>query len=714
MNELRATACPLCEAMCGLRVRVQDGRVTEVRGDPEDVFSRGHLCPKAAALPDLHDDPDRVRQPLKRTATGWEPMSWDRAFDEIATRIVALQREHGADAMATYLGNPTIHNLGAMVFAPELVRAVGSRNRYSATSVDQLPQMLASYLVFGHQLLLPVPDVDRTDLLVILGGNPLASHGSLMSAPGIKKRLEAVQARGGRVVVIDPRRTETAAMADLHLAIRPGTDALLLAALVHEVLAHGPRLGHLAATVDGLDALREAVADFPPHAVAAATGLDAESIRSLARDLLATPRAAVYGRLGMCTQATGGAAAWLLLALNAVSGHLDTEGGAMFTQPAVDVLYQGGARAGSFGRWHSRVRGLPEFGGELPVAALAEEMLEPGRGQIRGLITFAGNPALSTPNGGQLDGALAGLDLFVAIDPYLTATARHAHYVLPPVSALQRPHYDLALHVLAVRNVARWSDAVLPTAPDERHDWQICAALTSRLLAARGAPVRRRAAARAMAALGPERIVDLGLRAGRHGGLRGLSVRRLRAARGGVDLGPLRPCLAERLPPGARRVDLAPAPFLADLPRLRALLAEPAPDLVLIGRRDVRNCNSWMHNVRRLAKGGDRCTLLMHPDDAATRGLADGAQVEVRSRVGRVEVPVELTDRIRRGVVSLPHGFGHGKAGTRLSVAAEKPGASVNDLTDHLSVDPVSGNAALSGVPVDVRLVAPVAPPRPA
>lgn len=704
MSDVRFSICPLCEAMCGLRLTVENGQVTQVRGDPEDPLSQGHLCPKAAALPDLHSDPDRLRHPIRRTESGWERVEWDRALDDIAERITAIQAEHGRDAVATYLGNPTVHNLGAMLYVPELVRAIRSRNRFSATSVDQLPQMLAAHQMFGHQLLMPIPDVDHTDLFVIFGANPVASNGSLMTAPGIKRRLKEV-ARRGRVVVFDPRRTETAEIATDHHFVRPGADGLVLMALICEAIAHRePDLGHLAGHVDGLDAVRKLASSFPAERVADRCGVPAPVIRQLARDLCETERAVVYGRVGVCTQAFGGLNSWLIVALNAVVGALDRRGGAMFTEPAVDSLYPPGNshRKGSFGRWTSRVRDLPEFGGELPVSVLAEEILTPGEGQIRALITFAGNPVLSTPNGRQLEQAVEGLDLMVCIDPFVNATTRHAHYVLPPVSPLARPHYDLAFHVLAIRNTARWADPVLDDDGDLRHDWEIAVGLARRIARLRGSSLRSRAMLRSMAALGPERQVDLGLRLGKHGGFGGLTLKRLRDQPHGIDLGPLQPCLLDRMPPGRTRVDLAPELFVSDVPRLEALLDEPVPELVLIGRRHLRSNNSWMQNSRRLTKGKPRCVLLVHPDDAAAREVADGERVQVRSRVGAVEVDVAVSDAVMPGVVCLPHGHGHERPGVQLAVARERPGVSSNDLTDDQDVDPVSGNAVLNGVPVEI------------
>ncbi|MCA9491667.1 MAG: molybdopterin-dependent oxidoreductase [Myxococcales bacterium] len=702
---MKPAICPLCEASCGLRVEVDGDRVTSVRGDPEDALSRGHLCPKAAALADLHADPDRLRHPLRRNAAGeLVRVGWEEALEEIADRLHGIRSAHGRDAVGLYLGNPNVHNLGMMTFGPNLWRELKTRNRTSATSVDQLPHQLAAHLMLGHQLLLPVPDVDRTDLLVLLGANPLVSNGSLWTVPDVRKRLDALRERGGRLVVVDPRRTETAVRADEHLPIAPGADAALLLALLHVIFAEGqPRLGHLAPLIDGLDAVREVVAAWPPERVADFTGIDAVTLRTLALRIADTPRAVVHGRFGASTQDFGGLVAWLVLVLNAVTGHLDTEGGAMFAEPAFDPIHAPlglGVGPGTFARWKSRVAGLPEFSGEPPVATLADEILEPGEGQVRAMVVWAGNPVLSTPNGARLERAFSGLDLLVCVGPMLDETARLAHFVLPPVAPLARPHYDVIFHLLAVRNTARYADPAVPPDGDLRQDWEIASHLTRGLARRRGASWKVRAQHRALAWLGPAGILDLGLRLGRHR----LSLRKLRKSPSGIDLGPLRPCLPERLAPG-RRVALAPAPMLADLDRLRAAVDAPRPDLVLIGRRELRSNNSWMHNAPRLMKGGDRCLLQVHPEDAARHGLVDGGRARVESRVGAVEVPVQVTDDVRPGVVCLPHGWGHARDGVRQRVAAAAGGVSVNDLTDERRIDALSGNAAFSGTPVTLRPV---------
>ena len=688
--------------MCGVLVEVDGRRVRAVRGDPDDPFSRGHVCPKAAALADLHDDPDRVRAPLVREGKTWREVAWEEALDRAAAGLARVRRRLGRDAVAVYYGNPVAHNLGLMTHLLPFTRALRTRNVYSASSADQLPQMLTALRMFGHFGLIPVPDVDRTDFFLILGANPLVSNGSLMSAPGMRRRLAAVRARGGRVVVVDPRRTETAAAADEHLAIRPGTDALLLAAMLHVVCAEQrTNLGRLAGRVKGLNALAELVAELPPERVAGRTGIPAPAIRRLATDFAAARRAAGYGRVGLCTQRHGTLAVWLLQALNVVTGRLDEEGGLLLTTPAVDgvgLLARLGFR-GTFDRWRGGALRLPEFTGELPVAALADEMEARGNGAVRALITVAGNPVLSAPNGRRLERALGSLEHVVAIDPYLNETTSHAHVVLPPAPPLARPHYDLALNVFAVRNVAKYAAPALPPAPGERHDWEILTGLAGRLFAP---PPLRTAAVRALAQLTPDRILDLLLRLGPHK----LSLTRLRGAPHGLDLGPLQPGrIASRVATADALIDLAPEDFVREA-RTRLLDEAERPtngDLTLIGRRQMLSNNSWLHNTPRLMQGRHRCTLLVHPDDAAPRGLATGDLAEVASEAGSVTVPVEVTDMVRPGVVSLPHGWGHDRDGIRLGVAGERPGASANDVTSERHLDTLSGNAAFSGLPVTVR-----------
>jgi len=709
MAELRLhfRACNLCEAMCGLRIEVEGERIRSIRGDPDDPFSRGFLCPKATALEDVNVDPDRLKHPLRRTGDGWTPIGWDEAFDEVVRRIGEIQARPGPGSVGIYLGNPNVHSLGALTHGLPLIRALRTRNRYSATSVDQLPHHLAATTMFGHMLLLPIPDIDRTQFFLALGANPLASNGSLMTAPGMPLRLKALRARGGRLVVVDPRRTETAEVAATHLFIRPGTDALLLTALVRTVLEEKlDRPGRLADFMDGLEQVRSAVAPFSPERVAGATGISAEQIRTLARDFARAESAVAYGRVGVSTQAYGGVGQWLIQVLNVITGNLDRPGGALFTLPAVNPL--GLAPRGGYARNRTRVRKLPSFGGEFPVAALAEEILTDGPGRIRALVVLGGNPVLSTPNGGQLEKALGTLELLVAVDPYLNETTRHAHLLLPPTTALEREHYDVVFHLLAVRNTAKWSPALFPPAPGAKHDWEIFQALTRRLRSRGKARLLRAPRAVADRLLTPRRLIDFGLRSGPYGmrSRHRLSVSRLEANPHGLDLGPLEPSLPGRLMTPGKRIQLAPELLVRDLARVESeLLASPRAgngELLLVGRRDLRSNNSWMHNSQRLVKGPERCTLLMHPDDARARGLAEGQTVQVRSRVGSVPVRLELTDAVMPGVVSLPHGWGHGRPGVQLRVANAHAGVSMNDLTDDQAVDALLGTAAFSGTPVRV------------
>lgn len=705
--------CHLCEAMCGLVIETRGGSILKIRGDEKDPLSRGHICPKAVALQDLHGDPDWLRRPLRRRGRDFEEISWDAAIDEAASRIHEVQRAHGRSAVAMYQGNPVVHNHGALIFGQLFARTLGSHSNFSATSVDQLPQMLAGFLMYGHQLLMPVPDIDRARHLLMLGANPLASNGSLMTAPGIRKRLVDLRARGGRVVLVDPRRTETAVLADVHLAIRPETDALFLLALIHTLFEEKlTRPGPLASFTDGIDEMERIAKDWSPEAVAGAVGLEAETIRKEAREFAASPGAVCYGRVGISTQSFGGLASWLMNAVNVITGNLDREGGFMFTKPAIDVVALA-ARAGlkgRFAKYRSRVRSAPDFGGEWPVATLGEEIETAGKGQIKALVTLGGNPVLSGPNGGRLERALSGLDFMVSIDPYVNETSRLAHLILPPASPLTRDHYDLVFHLLAVRNTARFSPALFDKPPDARHDWEILLGLADGLARKRGGGLGARLARGIMGRLGPRGVIGNLLRFGPYGpGLNpfggGVSLGRLEREVSGVDLGPLRPCLPERLHTVSKRIRLAPKEFVEDLPRLKAWMGDAAArraGLTLIGRRELRSNNSWMHNSERLMKGADRCTLLMHPKDASARALANGQTVRIASRSGQVLAPVEITDAMREGVVSLPHGFGHGRDGVRLTVARAHAGASFNDLADDLRTDTLCGTAAFSGTPVDV------------
>jgi len=752
--ELVHRTCPLCEAKCGLTVEVEreTRRVHTVRGDPQDPFSEGYLCPKGYGLKGLFEDPDRLRRPLRRDrASGrWSEIGWDEAFDLVTARLRAVRETHGADAIAAYLGNPTAHDGLSAFYTGGFLRALGSRWRFSATSVDQLPKAVSSALLFGSSGAFAIPDVDRTDYFLVLGANPLASNGSLMTAPDMPERLRRLRARGGKLVVVDPRRSETARIADRHLFLRPGSDALFLFALVHVLFEEGlVRLGALEGQVNGVEAVRELAREFAPETVAAATGVAPEAVRTVARELAAAERAVCYGRIGTCTQEFGTLASWLVDVVNVLTGNLDRPGGALWPRPATSPAHPKPRRRGSlpYARWRSRVRGLPEFAGELPVAALAEEIDTPGpKGEgVRALVTLAGNPVLSTPNGARLAEAFARLDFMVSIDIYLNETTRFADVILPPTTHLERENYDLVFHGVSVRNTTKWSQAAFAPEPGAMHQWDILLELTARLggvsaqvvddlvldhflgqtVGAEGTacPDVTKEEAKAILAAetgarGPQRIVDLLLRTGPWGdrfrgekngpgGTDGLSLAALRAHPHGIDLGAMEPRLAEVVATESGKVELAHPLVVADVARLRAALDARRPDtgagrMVLIGRRHLRSNNSWMHNLPALAKGPDRCTLLVSPEDAARLGLADGGRAKVRSRVGSVEAPVVVSDEMMPGVVSLPHGFGHAVEGVRLSVAARHAGVCSNLLADETLLDALSGNAVLNGIPVEV------------
>ena len=737
--------CPLCEATCGLELRVgDDQRLLGVRGDREDVFSHGFICPKGGSLKALQEDPDRLRAPLVRRGGRLVEASWDEAFAEIDRRLPPLVAERGRDAVAVYLGNPVVHNLSLLLYSRVLLKALGTRNIYSASTVDQMPKQVAAGLMFGAMLSVPIPDVDRTDHLLILGANPLASNGSLMTAPDMRGRLRRIRERGGKVVVIDPRRSRTAEHADEHHFIRPGTDALLLAALVHTVFDEDLAApGRLAKHANGLDEVRALAPAFPPERVTEACGIPAPEIRRIARELAAAPRAAVYGRIGTCTQEFGTLASWLVDVLNFLTGNLDEPGGSMFPRAAAGQANTQGTpgrgRGVTLGRWASRVRGLPEVFGELPVVCLAEEIETPGEGQVRALITIAGNPGLSTPNSERLSRAMAGLDLMVSLDVYVNETSRHADVILPGPTPLEHSHYDLAFYQLAVRNIANFTPAVLPPDPTLLQEWQtllrltgivagqgpdadvdalddlVAAELVRREVSRSAGPLAGREPEEIMAALqrrrGPERLLDLLLRAGPYGDAfdsrpGGLTLDALEEAPHGIDLGPLEPRIPEVLRTPSGRIELAPEPIVTDIERLRAALErERNGAMVLIGRRQLRSNNSWMHNLEPLVRGKESCTAQVHPDDAARLGLVDGAPARVSSRVGEIEVQVEVTDGVMPGVVSIPHGWGHHVDGIRMSVAGAHPGANSNALADETLIDALSGNAVLNGIPVALEPV---------
>ena len=713
-TETAFRSCNLCEAICGLTIEHDGRQVVSIKGDKDDPLSRGHICPKAIALQDIHADPDRLKTPVRRTENGFEPISWEKAFDLVESKLMQIREEHGDDSVALYLGNPTVHNSGALLFQKYLKRSLNTRNRFAATSVDQLPHHLAASLMFGHGMLIPIPDIDNTEYMLMLGANPAASNGSLMTAPDVKNRLKAITKRGGKVVLVDPRRTESAKLATDHHFIRPGTDVFLLAAILNSLFKNDSvNLGRLSSFTKGVEQLKTAVAEFTSQNVSQITGIEPATIETIATEFATAKRAVVYGRMGVSTQPHGGLCHWFINAINLVTGNLDRSGGQMFASPAVKLVGKTGTTR-EFGRWKSRVRGLPEFEGDLPVAVLAEEILTPGKGQIKALVTNSGNPVLSTPNGVQLEQALEQLDFFVAHDIYINETTRHADLILPSPSGLETDHYDFIFLALAVRNVSKFSPQIFAPEPGSMYDWQIMKELALRLMPKpTGIADRLRLGIqkRILRWLTPDRLLDLGLKTGPYGWFRkGLSLKRLRANPNGIDLGELQPVLPATLRTPDKKIDAAPQVYLDHLkqavaPQVKAATESQseANEFSLIGRRHLRSNNSWMHNSQRLVKGPDRCTLMMHPSDAERLNLVANAPVAISSNVGSVTAPLEITDEIMPGVVSLPHGYGHHRAKTKLSVAAQHAGVSINDLTDDKIVDNLTGNAAFSAQTVRIE-----------
>ena len=714
-------ACTLCEATCGLAFAVEGERILSVGPDASDPFSRGFICPKGVAIADVHRDPDRLRRPLRRTAAGtFEPMAWNDAFDLVGRRLAEIRGRHGNDAVAFYWGNPTGQNHGALLLINALTRALGTRNRFSAGSQDANPRVVVSYWLYGSGISLPVPDIDRTDHLLCLGANPVVSNGSVMTAPDVRTRLRSIRERGGRIVIVDPRRTESAKEADEHVAVRPGGDAALLLAMVQTLAERGRTArGFLDRATSGWPEIRGRLAAFSPERAAALAGVPAETIVRLALEFSEAKAAVAYSRVGVCVGPHATLATYATDLLNIVTGRLGREGGWMFPTPAFELATIGRLSGlDGHGRWRSRVRGLPETAGDLPAATLADEIETPGPGQVRAMVTVAGNPVLSLPNGRRLAKALEGLEFHVAVDIYVNETTRHADVILPPCWSLAEDHVNFLYSQVSVRNFVRWSPPVVAKGSDERADWEILTELAERL---GGGPLGipwldrlLRLAQPLGVRFEPTAIADLLLRIGPYGDRflpwsNGLNLRRLRAATHGLDLGPLQPGHERRIYHRDRRIHLAPPPILDALARLERDLAA-APDdhgLVLIGRRELRSNNSWMHNVGALVSGRHRCVLLVHPDDARERDLRDGDFALLESRVHRGPVLVRTTSDMRPGVVSLPHGWGHADSAPWQRVAGERPGVSMNDWTDDETIEPVIAQSILNGVPVQLAKLPP-------
>lgn len=731
--------CPLCESTCGLEITLNGDRIERIRGDKEDVLSQGFFCPKGMALGELENDPDRLRKPLVRCAGGFEEVSWDEAFDVVEKGLTPIITTHGGNAVALYSGNPCAHTLAGQLYIPPLIRALKTRNVYSASSADQMPRHVASGLMFGWPTIISVPDLDRTHYLMILGGNPIVSGGSMCTAPGFPLRIKAIRDRGGKVVVIDPVNTRTAKAADEHHAIRPGTDPWFLLGIIHVVFTENLiSLGSADGCINGVEEMRRLVRPFTPERAAGMCGIDAPVIVRLARELAASPAAALYGRIGTNTVSFGTVNAWLIDVVNILTGNLDKPGGIMFPIPGHSKAFKGpGGKGWRVGRWHSRVKGFPEVLGELPIATLADEIETPGDGQVRALVTVAGNPVVSGPDARRIDKALSTLDFMVSVDFYLNETTRHAHVILPPPGPLSVSHADIFIYRSAVRNVAHYSPPVLRAAPDHPDKWEILLKLAM-IASGQGSKadptvlddliidmavksavsdessiVAGRDPAELLQDLsrrnGPERLLDLMLRTGMYGDgfgatPGGLSMDRLEDHPHGIDLGPIEPAMPAIVLTPSAKIELAPQLLVADLERLEATAKQSTDQFLMIGRRHIRSCNSWMHNIASLMKGDNRCSLMIHPDDARKLGLSPDRSARITTKTGSVVVPVEISADIMPGVVSLPHGWGHDHEDLRMSVARAHSGVNSNILIESM-VDPLSGNAVLFGFPVSISPV---------
>ena len=685
-------ACPLCEAICGLELQFESDKLVAIRGDDADPFSRGHICPKGNAILDLETDPDRLRKPMRRIGDAWQAISWDDAFALAGAELANIQKEYGANSIGSYLGNPNAHHFGHIAYLPFLLKIIRSQNVFSASSVDQWPHQLVNAQMYGHQFLLPIPDIDHTDYFLMLGANPIVSNGSLMTVPDVKKRIKALTVRG-RLVVIDPRRTETAAIASEHHFIKPATDIYFLIAFIQALIETGPaRLQAYDEKIADWNAAVSVIRNFKIENIFELTGITAQSIKTMASDFYHADKAVVYGRMGVSVQEHGSLCQWFMQLINIYTGNLDKIGGALVNEATLPITGKG-TSSGARGRWYSRVRNLPEFAGELPVSVLCEEISTEGEGQIRALFTSAGNPVLSTPNGKALDQALEKLDFMVSMDVYINETTRHADLILPPASFLTQDHYDSVFNAFAVRRVTRLSQPIRERDSDERADWEIINGIGAAFAKATGKDWQTLPP--------PRQMITMGLARGNSG----LSMQDLEAAEHGIDLGPLRPSLMTKLETISGKIEAAPELFMQAFAELTSRICFDKKSLQLIGRRDIRSNNSWMHNSPRLVKGKTRHQLLMHHDDLQERGISDGKSVRVRSDTGEILVEVKASDELMPGVVCLPHGFGHQRDGMRMSQAEKVLGSSYNDLTGVGLLDGPSGNAALNGVRVWVEAV---------
>ncbi|MFN8159440.1 MAG: molybdopterin-dependent oxidoreductase [Solirubrobacterales bacterium] len=713
----RITYCRVCEPFCGMVATVEDGRLAKLRPDPEHPLSAGFACPKGIAMTGVQSDPDRVLHPLRRAGGGsFERVSWEAALGEIAERLDRIRSQHGGESIGWYMGNPGAFSYSHPIWSKGFIDALGSSHYYTASSQDVSNRFAASHFLYGSPFLVPIPDLERTDLLLLVGANPLVSHGGVMSAPRIKDQLHAITARGGRVVVVDPRRSETAAAFE-HLAIAPDADAWLLLSLLAVIFEEGLEdVEALRSQTAGAEALRALAAPHPPEATERRTGIGAAEARGLARDLAAAERAAVYGRTGSCLGRHGTLVSFLLDALNAVTGNLDSPGGAMFGDPPLDfegIVHRLGLA--TYARVRSRVGGFPEVLGSLPASLMAKETTTPGPGQLRALFVSAGNPVLSVPNGPELVEAMERLDLCVAIDLYVSDTARHADFVLPATTMYEREDLPLPFLGLFTKPFITFTEAVVEPSGEARQEWEIIEDISRRIGVVPSSIPLARLLGRAGLRLSPRTLVDLLLRTGPKGDLFGLR-------RGGLSLAELRRnphgvVLAEHLRAGVMKGKLRTRDrrVRLDVPEIRdevgRLAARPESGaempLRLIGLRELRSHNSWMHNAALLMRGGREHSARIHPEDGAAAGVEDGAACRLVSAHGAIQTVARLTDEVTRGTVAVPHGWGHSGG---WQIANEAGGANVNELvsSEPEDLERLAGMAFMNGVPVRLEAVAAV------
>lgn len=742
-NPPHLRSCAFCEARCGIQVTADPVKreILRVEGDKDDPFSKGYICAKAYALTELHGDPDRLKQPLRRRGRDFEEIGWEEALDEAADRLKGIQNKYGQHSVGYYFGNPNAHKGPLLLYMGMLMEALGTMQVYSPGTLDQIPKWVSGMLMFGSPLVQPLADLDHTDHLILIGTNPVVAQGSMIVAPGFRSRIKEIRKRGGKVVVIDPRRTETAEIADEHISIIPGTDAYLLFAMIQVLFDEGlHQLGRAGGLVKNYAELQRLANRYPPERVQGVTGVPADTIRRLAWEMARAPTAAMHGRTGTCTQRFGTVTGWLIDALNILTGNLDRRGGSMFaaygavTPVLGNVKWENGIPP--IGRWHARVSGLPESCGMLPTAALADEILTPGEGQVRGFVTQAGNPLLSNPHGARLAEAFDSLEFMLSLDVYMNETTRHADIIIPGPSYAEHADFNVVTHYEMLRKFVKWAPPIFDPPPGMPDDWEVFAGLAARLRGITAEQAEREyfegmvtqalAAGRpecadvdlktACAALddtpGADRLFDALIRSGPYGDAfgrvpDGLTLAKVREHPHGLDLGPLTEELPGVLETPDGLIDLAPSMLVEDVGRMEAWIreADDSDKLILIGRRQTRSNNSWMHNLHLLVKGKERCTLLIHPNDAERCGLKTGDTARIGTDIGMIEAPVEVSDEIREGVVSLPHGWGHNKPNTRLRIASAKPGVNVNAIIDPMGLDVPTATTILNGVPVSVERV---------